>query len=87
MENRFVNNWETFSNHFKADKKRKLNTMNDPQRAQNTGKDLNSRNNRGNLFDLMKGHYFAEDFTYQDFQRSGLLYLEKGIILEIHQKH
>jgi len=53
--------------------------MNNSFKPQNMKKGEAQKNNHRNLFDLMKGHYFGEDLTYQDFQRSGLLYLEKGI--------
>ena len=47
-------------------------------KPKNLRKSETYKKNKTSLFDLMKGHYFGEDLTYQDFQRSGLIHLEKG---------
>ena len=32
------------------------------------------------MFDLAKGRYFGEDLTYKDFQRSGIIAMEREFI-------
>jgi len=83
MPNRFVIIFEISCNHFKADKKRKLNAANGQDNGNGGGvpfKPYNSnkpKQEKVNMFDLAKGRYFDEDLTFLNFQRSGIISMER----------
>ena len=40
---------------------------------------LSDQLDENSIFNLSKGPYFGENLTYKDFQRSGIMAVEKGI--------
>ena len=76
---KFVKWFKSVSNHLKADKKSKLNNFNSSTTSSQLKLSREQDATQNNLFNLAKGQYFGEDRTYRDFQRSGVITLDKGI--------
>jgi hypothetical protein len=55
-----------------------LSEANAPFKLSDSGM-LSEQLDDNSIFNLSKGPYFGENLTYKDFQRSGIMAVEKGI--------